>query len=169
MVVEDADQEKDESVSGVPICPVAEAHTRESVSPPLYLQPVSPAASQTRLSSAHLCFSSLRPVSFPYCRLPVEFFLPHTVPYNTIPSPFSTRASLKSRGKSDLSFPLPQISAQCTVVSTKACPGLGPCLPHSGPCFMVSRSSRPQGFFLSITSARAVTSALDALVIQVSN
>ena len=37
MVVEDADQEKDESVSGVPVCSVAEAHTRESVSPPLDL------------------------------------------------------------------------------------------------------------------------------------
>ena len=57
MVVEDADQEKDKSVSGVRICLVAEAHTRESVSSPLYLQPVSPAASQTRLSSAHLYFS----------------------------------------------------------------------------------------------------------------
>lgn len=111
MVVEDADQEKDESVSGVPVCSVAEAHTRESVSLPLDLQPVSPDTSQTRLSSAHFCFSSLRPVSFAYCRLLVERLLPHTVPYNTIPSPFSTRASLKSWGKSDLSFPLPQISA----------------------------------------------------------
>lgn len=57
MVVEDADQEKDKSVSGVRICLVAEAHTRESISSPLYLQPVSPAASQTRLSSAYLYFS----------------------------------------------------------------------------------------------------------------
>ena len=36
MVVEDADQEKDKSVSGVRICLVAEAHTRESISLPLY-------------------------------------------------------------------------------------------------------------------------------------
>lgn len=53
------------------------------------------------------------------CPLRVYLFLSSTIPYNTILSPFSTRASLKSQYKSDRNFPLPEISVYCTILRTK--------------------------------------------------